>query len=142
MIVSMQMAVLPVLRSPMINSRWPRPMGVIASMALMPVCSGTLTGWRPATPGASDSTPRRSLKAIGPPPSSGLPSGSITRPSTASPTGTDSSRPVPRTSSPSLIERKSPRIITPTEFSSRLNASPNAPPGNSTISPDITSESP
>ena len=34
------MAVLPVLRSPMINSRWPRPMGVIESMALMPVCSG------------------------------------------------------------------------------------------------------
>ena len=42
MIVSMQMAVLPVLRSPMISSRWPRPMGVIASMALMPVCSGSL----------------------------------------------------------------------------------------------------
>ena len=46
MIVSMQMAVLPVLRSPMISSRWPRPMGVMASMALMPVCSGCLTGWR------------------------------------------------------------------------------------------------
>ena len=40
-----------------------------------------------------------------PPPSSGLPSGSITRPSTASPTGTHSSRPVLRTSSPSLIAR-------------------------------------
>ena len=61
MIVSMQMAVLPVLRSPIISSRCPRPMGVIASMALMPVCSGTLTGWRPATPGASDSTRRRSV---------------------------------------------------------------------------------
>ena len=42
MIVSMAMAVLPVLRSPMISSRWPRPIGVIASMALMPVCSGSL----------------------------------------------------------------------------------------------------
>ncbi len=42
MIVSMAMAVLPVLRSPMISSRWPRPIGVIASIALMPVCSGSL----------------------------------------------------------------------------------------------------
>ena len=52
MIVSMAMAVLPVLRSPMISSRWPRPMGIMESMALMPVCSGSLTGWRSATPGA------------------------------------------------------------------------------------------
>ena len=42
MIASMPMAVLPVLRSPMISSRWPRPIGVMASMALMPVCSGSL----------------------------------------------------------------------------------------------------
>ena len=42
----MATVVLPVLRSPMISSRWPRPMGVMASMALMPVCSGSLTGWR------------------------------------------------------------------------------------------------
>ena len=54
MIVSMAMAVLPVLRSPMISSRWPRPIGVIESMALMPVCSGCFTGWRSATPGAVD----------------------------------------------------------------------------------------
>ncbi len=40
--VSTQTAVLPVLRSPMINCRWPRPIGVIASMALIPVCSGSL----------------------------------------------------------------------------------------------------
>ena len=105
MIVSMQMAVLPVRRSPMINSRWPRPMGVMASMALMPVCSGTLTGWRPATPGASISTGRRSEVTSGGPPSSGLPSGSITRPNTASPTGTLSKRPVLQTSSPSSIFR-------------------------------------
>ena len=52
MIASMPMAVLPVLRSPMISSRWPRPMGVIESMALMPVCSGSRTGLRSATPGA------------------------------------------------------------------------------------------
>ena len=44
MIVSMPMVVLPVERSPMINSRWPRPMGIIASTAMMPVCTGWLTG--------------------------------------------------------------------------------------------------
>ena len=42
----MATVVLPVLRSPMISSRWPRPIGVMASMALMPVCSGSFTGWR------------------------------------------------------------------------------------------------
>jgi hypothetical protein len=30
-------------RSPMIT-RWPRPIGIMASMALMPVCSGSFTG--------------------------------------------------------------------------------------------------
>ena len=96
MIVSRAMAVLPVLRSPMISSRWPRPIGVMASMALMPVCSGSSTGWRPATPGAVDSTGRVWSVTIGPLPSSGLPSGSTTRPITASPTGTRSSSPVAR----------------------------------------------
>ena len=51
----MAMAVLPVLRSPMISSRWPRPIGIIESIALMPVCSGWLTGWRSAIPGALNS---------------------------------------------------------------------------------------
>src|SRR6266702_3640448 len=46
MIVSRHSAVLPVFWSPMISSRWPRPMLVIASMALMPVSSGSLTDWR------------------------------------------------------------------------------------------------
>ena len=27
----------------MINSRWPRPIGIIASIAMMPVCTGWLT---------------------------------------------------------------------------------------------------
>jgi hypothetical protein len=39
-------AVLPVWRSPMISSRWPRPIGTIASMALMPVCIGSCTDLR------------------------------------------------------------------------------------------------
>ncbi len=56
MMVSMAMVVLPVARSPMINSRWPRPIGIIASMAMMPVCTGWLTDWRLMMPGAIFST--------------------------------------------------------------------------------------
>ena len=48
---------------------------------------------------------RRFDVTIGPLPSSGLPSGSTTRPSSSSPTGTLRSRPVLRTSSPSAISR-------------------------------------
>ncbi len=46
MIVSIAIAVLPVWRSPMISSRWPRPIGIIASIDLIPVCSGSFTVWR------------------------------------------------------------------------------------------------
>jgi hypothetical protein len=42
-IVSIRIAVLPVERSPMISSRWPRPTFVIESIALMPVASGSFT---------------------------------------------------------------------------------------------------
>ena len=41
MIVSIAIAVLPVWRSPMISSRWPRPIGIIESIALRPVCIGS-----------------------------------------------------------------------------------------------------
>src|SRR6201992_2233497 len=52
MIVSIAIAVLPVWRSPMISSRWPRRIGIIPSIAIRPVCTGSSTGWRWATPGA------------------------------------------------------------------------------------------
>ena len=58
MIVSMAMAVLPVWRSPMISSRWPRPIGISASIALMPVWTGVSTLLRTMTPGAMRSTGR------------------------------------------------------------------------------------
>ena len=64
MIVSMQRAVLPVVRSPMMSSRWPRPIGIIESMALMPVWRGSFTGWRSTTPGALNSMGRRSVVSI------------------------------------------------------------------------------
>src|SRR4029450_4196534 len=52
MIVSIAIAVLPVWRSPMISWRWPRPIGVMASMALMPVCIGSRRARRRAPGGA------------------------------------------------------------------------------------------
>ena len=58
MIVSMPMAVLPVLRSPMISSRWPRPIGIMASMAMRPVWTGSHTPLRAMTPGALNSMGR------------------------------------------------------------------------------------
>ncbi len=56
MIVSIAMVVLPVPRSPMISSRWPRPMGIIESIAMMPVNSGCETDLRSMMPGAIRST--------------------------------------------------------------------------------------
>ena len=56
MIVSMAMVVLPVLRSPMISSRWPRPIGIIESIAMMPVSTGWETDLRTMMPGAIFST--------------------------------------------------------------------------------------
>ena len=79
-IVSTQIAVLPVVRSPMISSRWPRPIGIIESIAFRPVWSGSFTGWRSTTPGALNSSGRRSVASSGGPPSMGLPSGSTMRP--------------------------------------------------------------
>jgi len=52
MIVSSRMVVFPVCRSPMISSRWHDRSGIMASMAMMPVCTGSLTRWRVMTPGA------------------------------------------------------------------------------------------
>src|SRR6266511_2990177 len=134
MIASMATAVLPVWRSPMISSRWPRPMGVMASMDLMPVCRGSFTGWRWTTDGAWTSRALVSSVSMSPLPSTGRPSGSMTRPRNWSPTGTERIRPVCLTSSPSSIWEASPRITHPIWRTSRLNAIPRMPPGNSSSS--------
>src|SRR3954454_15780206 len=133
-IVSIRIAVLPVERSPMISSRWPRPMFVIESIDLMPVWSGSFTPWRSMTPAALNSSGRYSSVSIGPRPSSGLPSGSTTRPRRASPTGTEATRPVRRTGSPSMTCSHSPNSAAPTSSSSRLNARPTTPCSSSSIS--------
>src|SRR3954447_239090 len=126
-IASIAIAVLPVPRSPMISSRWPRPTFVIESMALIPVCSGSLTGWRAITPGALNSSGRVSVVSIGPWPSSGRPSGSTTRPRSASPTGTLTTLPVRFTGSPSRTCSQSPKSAAPTLSSSRFMARPTTP---------------
>src|ERR671931_2577497 len=133
-IASRQTAVLPVFWSPMISSRWPRPMLVIESIALMPVSSGSFTGWRCTTEGACSSSVRVVSASMSPLPSSGRPSGSITRPRKPSPTGTESTRPVWRTSAPSEMPEASPKTMQPISRTSRLSAMPTSPPGNSSSS--------
>ena len=132
--VSMQTAVLPVLRSPMMSWRWPRPIGVMASIAFMPVCSGSSTGWRSRTPAAWSSKARSSLDSMGPKPSIGWPRGLITRPRKFSPTGIERTSPVRLTSSPSERVSKLPSTTTPMESVSRFCATPMTPFGNSSSS--------
>ena len=134
MIVSSAIAVLPVWRSPMISSRWPRPIGIIASIAFRPVCSGSFTGWRWTTPGALNSAGRVCSVLMSPLPSSGWPSGVTMRPSSASPTGISSSRLVRLTVSPSTIFSHGPNSTAPTLSDSRLSARPVTSCGSSSIS--------
>src|SRR3954465_10903788 len=142
MIVSTATAVLPVWRSPMMSSRWPRPTGTIASIALRPVWTGCDTDWRAITPGATFSITSVSLALMGPLPSIGWPSEFTTRPRSSGPIGTDRILPVVFTVSPSVMCWYSPRITAPTESRSRFSARPKVFFGNSSISPCITSESP
>ena len=136
MIVSTATAVLPVWRSPMISSRWPRPMGIRASMALRPVCMGSWTLRRWTMGGAifSRGIVDRRLDD-GPLPSMGMPRGLTTRPIRAGPAGMDMILPVRLTVSPSLIFVNSPRRMIPTLSSSRLKARPMTSWGSSSSSP-------
>jgi hypothetical protein len=121
----------------MISSRWPRPIGVIASITLMPVCIGSDTGWRSTTDAAWTSRGREpsSLDSSrGPLPSIGRPSGSITRPTMASPTGTDRTRSVRETVWPSSTESARSMTTAPMAPSSRFIAMPNVPPPKSSSS--------
>src|SRR4051794_119120 len=142
MIVSIAIAVLPVWRSPMISSRWPRPIGIIESTALSPVCIGSSTGWRCTTPGALNSAGRVSEGLMSPLSSSGRPRGSTRRPSSSSPTGISRRRPVRFTVSPSETLSQSPKRTAPTLSSSRLRASPTTSCGSSSISRDMQLSTP
>src|SRR6266581_3963015 len=124
MMVSTATAVLPVCRSPMMSSRWPRPIGTIESIAFRPVCTGWETDFLQTTPGATFSMTSLAFAGIGPLPSIGWPSEFTTRPRSSGPTGTSRMRPVHFTVSPSVICSYSPRITAPTESRSRLSARP------------------
>ena len=93
-------------------------------------------------PGAFTSTRLRLVSFSGPLPSIGLPSASTTRPRSPMPIGASTIDAVRRTTSPSRIERSSPKITMPTLSDSRFSAMPLTPLSNSTISPAWTSSRP
>ena len=121
----------------MISSRWPLPIGISASIARMPVCSGCLTGWR-----CDDASARRSrscgtcVVSIG-----ALAVDRLAEriDDAAEQRFADRNRGdaagAPHLS-PSLISASGPMITTPTLSSSRLSATPCSPFGNSTSSDD------
>src|SRR4051794_36157465 len=112
-------------------------MGIIESMALRPVCTGSSTGWRCTTPGALNSAGRVSEVSMSPLPSTGLPSGSTIRPSRPSPTGISRRRFVRLTVSPSTMCSHWPNSTAPTLSDSRFSARPVTSWGNSSISNDM-----
>ena len=110
-IVSIAIAVLPVCLSPIINSLWPFPIGIIESIALIPVCNGSLTDCLSIILGAGTSIGLVSLVIIGPLPSISSPNELTTLPSIPSPTGTSTILLVLFTISPSFIPSSDPRSI-------------------------------
>ena len=107
MIVSMAIAVLPVWRSPMISSRWPRPIGISASIALMPVWTGVSTRLADDDARGDPLDGRGSLVArSGPCRRAAGRAGRRRGRAAPAPTGTSTTRPVVLTVSPSLIARR------------------------------------
>ena len=142
MIVSTAIAVLPVWRSPIISSRWPRPIGIIESITFKPVWTGWCTDLRVITPGATRSIGRNLSALISGPPSIAWPNALTTRPSRSSPTGTSTILPVRFTVSPSLISVSLPIKTAPTCSSSRFSTIPYTSCGNNSNSPDMAFSSP
>ena len=104
MIVSMAMAVLPVWRSPMISSRWPRPIGMSASMALIAGLDRRVDRLADDDAGG-DALDRAGLasRRSGPCRRAGARAGRRPGRAAPAPTGTSTTRPVVLTVSPSLI---------------------------------------
>ena len=126
----------------MMSSRCPRPRGSIASIVVMPVSSGSVTGARSTMAGAGFSTGAIALARTLPSPSSGCPNGSTTRPRSASPTGTLMTDPVPRTIDPARMPSCGPSRMQPIDSSSSSTAIPRVSLANSTISFRRVSRSP
>ena len=138
MIASIAIAVLPVWRSPMISSRWPRPIGIIASIAFRPVCIGSVTGWRCTTPGrlelggaASRWCRCRPCRRAGARAGRRCARAGPRRP------GSRAGAPVRLTVSPSRRCSQSPNSTAPTLSDSRFSARPVTPCGSSSISKDM-----
>ena len=126
----------------MISSRCPLPIGIIESIAFIPVCKGLCTDFLVIIPRAVLSIGKVSFVKILPFPSIGSPRAFTTLPSISSPTGTDTMEFVRFTVSPSFISLSEPSITAPTKSCSRLRAIPFIPFGNSRSSPDIHFSSP
>ncbi len=93
-IVSIAIDVFPVCLSPIINSLWPLPIGIIESIAIIPVSKGSLTSTLLITPGATLKISLRLVLLSGPFPSIGSPIAFITLPVNWLPTGTEITSPV------------------------------------------------
>ena len=106
------------------SSRWPRPIGIIASMALVPVASGTDTDLRSMTPAACLSIGMSVVFLNGPLPSMGSPSALTTRPRSSSLDGTERIFPLDLTVMPSDTRAVSPRMVARTPSSSRFKMRP------------------
>ena len=132
------MAVLPVWRSPIINSLWPRPIGIRASTTLRPVSRGCATRSREITSGAATFIKRSSTNSKIPFSSAGSTSAFKTRPTNLSPTLTLTIFFVRQTLSPTLTKRSSPSKIARTLSYSRFKAKPLTPDSNSSISDAVT----
>ena len=138
MIVSTAIEVFPVLRSPMISSRCPRPRANKPSIVRMPVWTGSVTSSRSMIDGAGASIGSCAAASIGGPPSSGRPSGSMTRPSRPGPTGVRITAPVPCTVSPASTASASSSRTQPIRSASRVWANPNCPLWNRSTSSSRT----
>src|SRR4051812_46005765 len=92
-------------------SRWPRPQGTSASSARTPSVTRSVIRGRSSGAGGAPTIGRGRTAARSGPPSIGWPSPSSTRPSSASPTSTDTRRPVAVTTSPGPIPCISPNGI-------------------------------
>ena len=124
------------------SSLCPRPIGIIESIALIPVLRGVLTGSRSTTPGAIFSRGIFLPFFIFGLPSKGFPRGSITLPNNSSDTSIANISPVVFRVSPSFMSDASPRSIIEALSSSRFKIVPILPFLKTTFSPITPRDNP
>ena len=122
--MSIAIAVFPVCLSPMINSLCPLPIGIIESIAKIPVWSGVSTDFLIITLGAKNSTSLYLSTLYGSFPSSTSPNGFTTLPIISSLTPILTGFPVLLAIVPSLTSFSPPNKTHPTLSSSRFIAIP------------------